>query len=225
MFADIFDSAEDSRLSSDTTTSSVPSYTWKSAYGVLVATLLAVVLGVGFFSYGGIFAPLSDAGGLLVGLLLAPLVWGMYLLNRGDGLNRSVFLLGVMTVLGICLGSIGLIVMYVLSLDPASYGAGVLGIQFAGWLLLGAWLLGVGGLGLRNETVERRVSWAAIVTGIGAAGGIVSLVYSYAIGSFTLAFPVFMALFAVGFVLWAFWLGGDMRATVREDSNTSVHDG
>jgi hypothetical protein len=34
-----------------------------------------------------------------------------------------------------------------------------------------------------------------------------------------------MALFAVGFVLWAFWLGGDMRATVREDSNTSVHDG
>lgn len=182
------------------------------------------MLGVGFFSYGGIFAPLSDAGGLLVGLLLAPLVWGMYLLNRDDGFNRSVFLPGVMTVLGICLGSTGLIVMYVLSLDPAISGAGFLRIQFAGWLLLGAWLLGVGGLGLRNETGERRVSWAAIATGIGAAGGIVSLVYSYAVGSFTLAFPVFMALFAVGFVLWAFWLGGDIRAKASEDSNTSVPD-
>lgn len=40
-----------------------------------------------------------------------------------------------------------------------------------------------------------------------------TLVYSEAVGSFTLAFPLFVGLFAVGFVLWAFWLGGALRST------------
>lgn len=74
--------------------------------------------------------------GLLVGVLLAPLVWAMHLLHRDEDFNRVVF-----------------------------------------------------------------------------ATGVVTLVYSYAVGSFTLAFPAFMALFAVGFVLWAFWLGGALRTT------------
>lgn len=224
MFTDVFDSAEDSRLSSDTTTSPVLVYAWKSAYGVLVATLLAVVLGIGFFTYGGIFAPLSDAGGLLVGVLLAPLVWGLHLLNRDDGLDRSVFLLGVVTVLGICLGSIGLIVMYLLSLNPEIYGSGFLGVQFLGWLLLGFWLLGVGTLGFRNDTVGRRISWAAMVSGVGTTGGIVTLLYSYAVGSFTVAFSLFMVLYAVGFVLWAFWLADDLRTMVRDSSIRDATD-
>lgn len=224
MFADVVDSAEDSRLPSDATTSPVPSYAWKSAYGVLGATLLAVVLGVGFFIYGGIFAPLSDAGGLLVGALLAPLVWGLYLLNRGDDLNRSVFLLGVVTVLGICLGSIGLIVMYLLSLTSEIYGAGFLSVQFLGWLLLGFWLLGVGTLGFRNDRVGRHISWAAMVSGVGTAGGIVTLLYSYAVGSFTVTFPLFMVLYAVGFVLWAFWLGGELRTKEADSSIQNATD-
>lgn len=202
----------------------IPSYTWKSAYAMLGATVLAVVLGIGFFTYGGIFAPLSDAGGLLVGVFLVPLVWAMYVLNRGDWLNRGVLLVGIAATAGVVIGSIGLIAMYLLSLDPEIYGTGFLGVQFLGWLLLGFWLLGVGTLGFRNRAVERRISWAAMIAGAGAAGGIVTLLYSYAVGSFTLAFPLFMLLYAVGFVLWAFWLGGDLRAKVMDSSAQAVAD-
>ncbi|WP_331236412.1 hypothetical protein [Natronorarus salvus] len=218
----ISDSAERTNLSRDTATRSVPPYVWKCAYAVLGAIALTIPLGIGFFLYEGIFALLSDAGGLLVGVLLAPLVWGLYLLNSGDGLDRPVLALGVLTVLGICLGSLGLIVVNALSLDPAVYGGGFLAIQFAGWLFLGIWLLGVGALGLRNETVERRVSWAAVATGIGSGDGIVTLVYSYAVGWFTPAFSVFMALFAVGFALWAFWLGRGLRSEAARSSPDRV---
>ena len=198
-----------------------PSYTWKAAYGVLVAMLITIPLGIGFFVYEGVFALLSDLGGLLVGLVLAPLVWGLNHLHAGDPLNRPVFGLGVVTVGGICLGSFGLVGMYLLSLDPEIYGATFLGIQFLGWILLGFWLLGIGVLGRRTGAVDPRTAWTAIVAGIGTAGGMVTLIYSYAVGSFTVLFPLFMLVFAVGFLLWAFWLGGDLRAKERHDSTSS----
>lgn len=190
----------------------VVAYAWKSAYGILGATALAVLLGVGFFAYDGIFAPLSDAGGLLVGLLLVPLVWAMYRLHAAADFNRGVVLIGAASAAGIVVGSAGLILMHVLSVESAELGGIFLSVQFLGWLLLGIWLLGIGLLGLKQETVSRRTSWAAVAAGVGALGGIVTLVYSYAVGSFTLAFPLFMALYAIGFVLWAFWLGGEFRA-------------
>lgn len=175
--------------------------------------------GVGFFLYEGVFAPLNDAGALLVGSLLAPLVWSTYVLSDGARLNRAVFGVGVVTVAGICIGSFGLVAQYLLSPDPVTYGAAFLSVQFLGWFLLGFWLLGVGVIGLRT-TDGRRYSWAAVVAGVGACGGISTLVYSYAVGSFTPAFPFFMALFAVGFVLWAFWFEEAFRRTVpvREDA-------
>lgn len=78
----------------------------------------------------------------------------------------------------------------------------------------------MGTLGLRNGTVERRASWAAIASGTGPAGGIVTLGYSYAVGSFTPAFPLFMGLFAVGFLLWAFWLGRELSAAASVADTT-----
>ena len=195
-----------------------PAYTWKAAYGVLVAMVVTIPLGIGFFVSEGVFAMLSDLGGLLVGLVLAPLVWGLYHLHAGDPLNKSVFGIGAVTVAGICLGSFGLVVMYLFSLDPENFGAPFLGIQFLGWILLGFWLLGIGVLGRRTGAVKSRTAWTAIVAGIGAAGGMVTLIYSYAVGSFTLLFPLFMLVFAVGFLLWAFWLGGDLRARARDET-------
>lgn len=204
-------------------TRSLPPYVWKSAYGVLVAMAVTVPLGVGFFVYEGVFALLSDLGGLLVGLVLAPLVWGMYLLHRDDPLDRGVLGVGVVAVAGIVVGSLGLSVMYLLSLEPETYGEPFLGIQFLGWLLLGVWLLGVGVLSRRIDAVSDRTAWTAIVAGVGTVGGIVTLVYSYAVGEFTLLFPLFMLAFVVGFLLWAFWLGGELRASARRTSNaTSV---
>jgi hypothetical protein len=206
------------------TTAWLPPYVWKSAYGVLVAMILTIPLGIGYFVYEGVFALLSDLGGLLVGLVLAPLVWGLYHLHAGDPLNRPVFGIGVVTVAGICLGSLGLVVMYLLSLDPEIYGSTFLGIQFLGWILLGFWLLGIGVLGWRTEAVQPRTAWTAIVAGIGTAGGMVTLIYSYAVGSFTLLFPLFMLVFAVGFLLWTFWLGGDLRAIARDTVSSSEHE-
>ena len=216
----VMDSSGVANVSAEGQPRHLPSYVWKSAYAVLGAIAITVPLGIGFFLYEGIFALLSDAGGLLVGLTLAPLVWGMYLLHQGDRVNLPVLAFGVASVVGICLGSLGLVLMYVLALDTAVVGGTFLSIQFIGWLLLGLWLLGIGWIGLRNESVARRVSWAAMAAGLGAAGGIVTLVYSYAVGSFTLLFPLFMAVFAIGFVVWAFWLGGELRTHVHDEPRT-----
>ena len=194
----------------------IPSYAWKSTYGVLVAGVISVVLGMGFFTYGGIFAPLSNIGGLVVGLLLVPLVWVIQRLNGGVRGNRLVFFVGLTAATGIILGSIGLVALYPLSFSVDTYAVGFLAVQFLGWLLLGVWLLGVGVLCHRTGAVRKRVAWAAALAGAGATGGILTLVYSYAIGSFVLAFSVFMGLYAVGFALWALWFGTDLRAAVRE---------
>ena len=199
----------------------VASYGWKSDYGVLAAMVITIPVGVGFLVYGGVFGPLSDAGALLVGLLLAPLVWSIYLLYGDIDRNGAVFGIGVATVAGICLGSLGLVAMNLLSIPSETYGGTLLGVQFLGWILLGFWLLGVGLLGRRIDAMSTRTVWTAIIAGIGTAGGMVTLIYSYAVGSFTLLFPLFMLVFTVGFLLWAFWLGGDLRAKERHYSTTS----
>ena len=213
------DRFDESTATPDVATS-VPSYAWKSAYGVLSAMVLTIPLGIGFFVYGGIFGPLSDAGGLLVGLLLAPLIWTIYQLYEEVEYNRAVFSLGLVAVVGISLGSLGLVVMNLLSMAAETYGPLFLGVQFLGWILLGGWLLGGGLLGRRTEAVSERTAWTAIVAGIGAAGGMMTLIYSYTVGSFTLLFPVFMLVFTVGFLLWAFLLGGDLRTLARSAAQT-----
>ena len=196
----------------------LPSYVWKSAYGVIAAMLLTIPFGVGFFLYGGVFALLSDATAFLVGLVLAPIVWGLYLLNRDDPLNRTVFVIGVIAVAGICIGGLGLTILNLQQVDAGTSGETLLGIQFVGWLLLGGWLLGTGILSRRTGSLSERTSWTAIVAGIGSAGVIVSLVYSYAVGDFTVLFPLFAVVFVLGFLVWAFWLGGELRAKARDET-------
>lgn len=190
-------------------TASVPSYGYKSAYGVLVAMAVTIPLGVGFFQYGGIFGPLSDVGGLAVGLLVAPLVWCTYLLHEDADGNRGLLAVGGVAVATNCVGSFGLIVLSLLSMENQM--AAFLGVQFLGWLLFGGWLVGAGLLGRRAGTMGERTAWTAIAAGVGAAGGMVTLVYSYAVGSFTPLFGLFMLVFAVGFLTWAFLYGGELR--------------
>lgn len=192
--------------------SRLPASVWKAAYAVAGATVLAVPLGIEFFTVGGVFGPLSDAWGLLVALLLVPLVRGLSVVNDGLRFDRPAVAIGGAAIAGMGLGSFGLVVRSIIPLVPDTVGGVFLGIQFVGSVLLGVWLLAVGWIGLRDNTVGRRVSWAAVVAGTGMVGGIVTLVYSYAVGSFTPAFPAFMALYFVGFVVWAFLLGGELRA-------------
>lgn len=201
-------------LNTDGTTQA-PAYAWKCAYGALAAMAVTIPLGVGFFLYEGIFALLSDAGALLVGLFLAPLVWSLYRLNGGASLNSEVFGVGVVTVAGICLGSLGLVVVNGLSLNPAISGAPFLGIQFLGWILLGIWLLGIGVVGRRSGAISERTSRTGIAAGIGIVGVMVTLIYSYAVGSFTLLFPLFAVIFGIGFLLFLFWIGGELRQRER----------
>ena len=216
-----FGPGTDATRSADTATPIAATVGWKAAYAVLGAMIVTIPLGIGFFVYEGVFAVLSDLGALIVGLALAPLVWSLYRLHAGDPLNESVFGLGAVTVAGICLGSFGLVGMHLLSLDPEVYGATFLGVQFLGWILLGFWLLGIGLLGHRTGAVESRTAWTAVIAGVATAGGMVTLVYSYAVGSFTMLFPLFVLVFGVGFLLWAFWLGGDLMAKAREETTNT----
>lgn len=73
-------------------------------------------------------------------LFLAPLVWSIYLLNEGATSKRVVFGVGAVTVAGICLGSLGLVITNLLSLNPEIYGSPFLGTQFIGFLLWAFWL-------------------------------------------------------------------------------------
>lgn len=198
--------------------SSVPSFAWKSAYGVLAAMVLTIPPGIGFFLYGGVFGPLSDVGALLVGLLLAPLVWSIYLLYGDADHNGALFGLGGLAVAGICVGSFGLVARSLLAIFSELYASTLLGVQFLGWILLGFWLLGIGLRAQRIDAVSKRTAWTAIIAGIGIVGVIVTLAYSYAFGSFTLLAPLFMLVFIVGFLLWAFWIGGDLRSLARRRS-------
>lgn len=187
-----------------------PAYGWQTAYALAFAMVLLVPLGIGFFVYGGLFGPLSDAGGLVVAIILAPVVWTLYVMFVGTPYNRAIQALGAGAVAAMGLGSIGLLGLWAGSMtDP--YGAAFLGIQFVGWLLQGFWVLGVGFLCLRTGMFKRRTAWTAIAAGVGAVGGMITLVYSYAVGSFTQVFPGFLVLYFVGFVLWAFWLGSELR--------------
>lgn len=197
---------------------SVPAYAWKSAYGVLTAMVLTIPPGIAFFVYGGVFGPVSDVGALLVGLLLAPLVWSLYLLHGDADLNDVVLGIGAVSVAGICLGSLGLVATSLLSMAIEIDGAPWLGVQFLGWILVGFWLLGVGLLGRRTGAMRPRTAWTAIIAGIAIAGVIVTLMYAYIVGSFTILVPLFMLVFIVGFLLWAFWLGGELRMLARDMS-------
>lgn len=190
--------------------SPAPAYAWKAVYALLGATLLSVVLGIGFFTYGGIFGPLSDVGGLLVAILLAPVVISLYRVTASHEWSSAVSVVGLLAVVATAVGSLGLVVAYLLGTQPLGFA--LLGIQFVGWILLGVWLIGIGAVGLRTGFVSRRVSWAALVAGVGSAGGMLALTYSYAVDSFSPLFSLLMAMYVVGFTLWAYWLGGELRA-------------
>ncbi len=190
-------------------------YGWKAAYGFLVATLASYVLGVMFFIEGGIYAPLSDAAALLVGVLMAPLVWVLYLLSREEAGARAVMWLGFGSVGLASLGAIGLLVGDVLALGAVA--GSFLGVQFLGIILEGLWLLAVGVLGVRTGAFPRRVSLAALAAGAGYSGGIVVLSATYAL-ALPVGNPAFLfvaALAFVGIVSWSLLLGADLRSRDR----------
>lgn len=183
---------------------------------VLIAMLLTIGLGIGFFAFGGIFAPLSDAGAVLVAILLAPIVELLSRTHRDRGRVRAVRWVGFTSIFAIVVGSVGLIVQDVVVPDPEqTVSAALLGVQFIGWILLGIWLLGVGMVGRRGPIMRRRTAWAAILAGVASVIGIVSLTYGYLTDTFSIVFIAAFAAFAVGFVLWAAWLAGDLQPRSR----------
>lgn len=192
------------------------SYGWKSAYGFLVATLASYALGAMFFIEGGVYAPLSDASALLVGVLMAPLVWVLYLLSRDHDGSRAVMWLGFGSVAFASLGALGLLIGDLFALGAI---AGVfLGLQFLGIILEGLWLLTVGLLGTRSGAFPRGVSLAALAAGLGYAGGIITLSATYAL-SLPVDNPAFLLVAALAFggiVTWSLLLAGDLRSRERQ---------
>jgi uncharacterized membrane protein len=79
-------------------------------------------------------------------------------------------------------------------------------------------------LSRRTGSLSERTSWTAIVAGIGSTGVIISLVYSYAVGEFTVLFPLFAIIFVLGLLLWTFSIVGELRAKAR-DEMVNTEDG
>ena len=191
--------------------SGIPRYIGRVVYGFLGATWLTVGLGIGFFVYGGVFGPLSDVGGLLVAVLLWFIVRALREMTREDSASQAVWAIGVGAVLASLVGSGGLVIGNVAGLG---FGGGVfLGVQFLGILLQGTWLFGIGYVGLRSGSIARKTSWAGVVAGLGMALGIVALVYSYAVGSFSIGVTLGGLAYVLGISFFALWLARDLSRT------------
>jgi hypothetical protein len=165
-------------------------------------TLGGAVLGVGYFTVGGLFAQLSDAAGGLVGLAMVPVVVHTWERTRtvGGRVADAGLMVGLGSSVAVVASSVGLILQD--SGVVAGLGRAALTTQFLGMGALGAWLLTVRGAGRKSGLFSRRVSTAAavagvtyLVVGIGEPATGFRQFVVYSVGGIAI----------VAFTLWARW--------------------
>ena len=126
----------------------------------LVATLLGAATGIGYFTFGAIFGPLSDATAVVIGLSLIPVALGLHGLFRPSeaDLSRLTRLIGVGGLSLLALGSI-VLVLFNAGFDwlPRLLG---LPAQFLGIFIQGLWLALVGGGSSHFEPECSAAGWA-----------------------------------------------------------------
>lgn len=137
-----------------------------SALVSAVATVLGFVAFAAFLAVGEPFATVADATGVILGLSIIPIVWGLHLLYRPLSIRRSQ-VVGTIGVLGgviIAIASLGLVV------DPIGIGVSALQLEVAGTIgsgVLGVWLLGAGSLDLNGSVLGRRLTFTGVAAGAG----------------------------------------------------------
>jgi hypothetical protein len=186
---------------------------WVTA--AVASTIAGFALGLGFLlDNEGIFGPLSDLAAIAFAGTLLPVAWYLHRVLKAAAPMVSRSVLGVALVglpLAVAAGA-GLIVRGLLD---ASTGVPLLEAQHLGIFLQGAWMLGIGLLGLRQGRFRRRVSIGAVVGGLGyMIGAPVSLWMGFETPLFYLAFMAGLA----GFLTWALSLRNDL---IDDEGNTS----
>jgi hypothetical protein len=165
----------------------------------LVAYVLGVVTGIGYFTIGGIFALLSDATSVMMGLTMIPVVLGLAKMFESDnpGFARNTRLVGLTSFSLLMLGGLILVFFYFIRSLPGGFG---LGMQFTGIFLQGIWLILLGILSLQSGVFSRKIAWAGIAAGAGYF-----LVGTSSAFGFNPVSMLGSAMGVAGYVLWTLW--------------------
>ena len=132
-----------------------------------VLFLMTIGAWIGFTTIGGIFFTISDAVALLLGAAMVPVVVGMDTLFRPDDpeLSKRTRRVGLVAMVLIAVGSIVILTSEV-SHEFVPAGGG-LGMQIAGFAVMGVWLLMIGVLSGRTDVFSRRSELAAKAVAVG----------------------------------------------------------
>lgn len=171
----------------------------------LVSLILYVINGIafaGFSASGGIWFTISDSVGLLLAVSLIVLVVGFDNLFR-PLFGRTSLMARWVGVVAMSLGIAGSIVL--LSSQTGHDfvpGEGGLGMQFAGWGLLGVWFLMIAYMGSRGGQFTGRWTWAARVAGLGS---ILAMAGTIPLGPESPIVSIGFTATFVAIVLWVVW--------------------
>lgn len=177
----------------------------------LVALVLYLISGVafaGFSAAGGIWYTISDAVGLLLGVALMVLVIGFDDLFRplAGSRSRTARWVGVVAM---GLGIVGSIVLLTSEVSHEFVPAeGGLGMQFAGWALLGVWFLMIAPMGTGTGLFSRRWAWAAVIAG---AGSVVAMAATIPLGPDSLAVSTGFSVTFIAIVFWVVWTRSELK--------------
>jgi hypothetical protein len=170
-----------------------------------------VLTGIGYFTIGGIFALLSDAASVAMGLTMIPVVLGLAKIfeRQNPEFSKIARLIGLTSFSLMSLGGAILVIFYFLRTFPGGFG---LGIQFAGIFLQGIYLMLVGILSQKTGTFSQKVSIAAIVGGVGY--------FVVGAGSAFGFSPILYLASAVSvgaYVLWALWTRAELSSDEKRN--------
>jgi hypothetical protein len=165
----------------------------------LVAYLMGVVTGTGYFTIGGVFALLSDLASVLMGLTMIPVVLGLTkMFNYGNpSLAQNAKWIGLIGFSLLTMGGTILSFFYFIRAFPGGFG---LGMQFAGIFLQAVWLIMVGKLSIQSGAFPNKAAYAGMTAGAGYFAVGLSSVFGFN------PISILASAAAVGgYILWTLW--------------------
>jgi hypothetical protein len=183
---------------------------WVTA--AIASTLAGFALGMGWVLGDGVFGPLSDLAAVAFAGSLLPIAWYLHRVFKVAAPTFSRSVLGV-ALAGLPLAMAAGAGLILRGLLDASTAVPLLEAQHLGVFLQGAWMLGIGLLGLGQGQYRRRVSIGAVVGGLGyMAGAPISLWVGFESPPVYLAFTAGLA----GFLTWSLGLRSELRSGTRQ---------